>query len=100
MIVEPDFLTPSPPTNTADAAIAARSLRRTFKGGIDAVRGIDLTALNAGRADYNRYYLLEKECAVRSPSIARQGYSPLDAVTHDELLAAFPPLTVPALRSP
>jgi ABC-2 type transport system ATP-binding protein len=26
-----------------DAAIVARSLRRTFKGGIDAVRGIDLT---------------------------------------------------------
>ncbi|MBV8431630.1 MAG: ATP-binding cassette domain-containing protein, partial [Solirubrobacterales bacterium] len=43
MTVEPDFLTPAPPVDTADAAIAARSLRRTFKGGIEAVRGIDLT---------------------------------------------------------
>ena len=59
------------------------------------VRGLDLTALNAERADYNRYYLLEKECAVRSPHIARQGYRPLDPVTHDDLLAALPPLPVP-----
>ena len=34
--------TPTPPA-VADAAIAARSLRRTFKGGIEAVRDIDLT---------------------------------------------------------
>jgi hypothetical protein len=60
------------------------------------VRGLDLGALNAERADYNRYYLIEKECAVRSPFIARQGYRPLDPVTHDELLTALPPLTVPA----
>jgi hypothetical protein len=62
------------------------------------VHGRDLTALNAERADYNRYYLLEKECAVRSPHIARQGYRPLDPVTHDELLAALPPLTVPIAK--
>jgi hypothetical protein len=62
------------------------------------VRGLDLTALNAERADYNRYYLLEKECAVRSPFIARQGYTPLDPVTHDDLLTILPPLTVPAPR--
>ncbi|MBV8431331.1 MAG: ATP-binding cassette domain-containing protein [Solirubrobacterales bacterium] len=43
MTVEPDFLTPSPSVDTADAAIAVRSLRRTFKGGIEAVRGINLT---------------------------------------------------------
>lgn len=30
----------------AEAAIAARSLRRTFKGGIEAVRGIDLTVFD------------------------------------------------------
>jgi ABC-2 type transport system ATP-binding protein len=31
------------PTAKRDAAITARALRRTFKGGIEAVRGIDLT---------------------------------------------------------
>jgi hypothetical protein len=62
------------------------------------VRGLDLTALNAERAAYNRYYLLEKECAVRSPYIARQGYRPLDLLTPDDVLAALPPLTVPAVR--
>ena len=30
-------------SDNLDAAIAARSLRRTFKGGIEAVRDIDLT---------------------------------------------------------
>jgi ABC-2 type transport system ATP-binding protein len=33
----------APLADAADAAIAARSLRRTFKGGIEAVRDIDLT---------------------------------------------------------
>src|SRR6201995_3923229 len=31
------------PVDGADAAISVRSLRRTFKGGIEAVRDIDLT---------------------------------------------------------
>src|SRR5580700_1010178 len=35
--------TTAAPGRTGDAAIAARSLRRTFKGGIEAVRDIDLT---------------------------------------------------------
>jgi ABC-2 type transport system ATP-binding protein len=34
---------PATPDDAAGAAIAVRSLRRTFKGGIEAVRGIDLT---------------------------------------------------------
>ena len=38
-----DGFTAAPPTT--DAAIAARSLRRTFKGGIEAVRDIDLTVV-------------------------------------------------------
>ncbi len=35
--------TSSVTSDTSDAAIAARALRRTFKGGIEAVRDIDLT---------------------------------------------------------
>jgi hypothetical protein len=58
------------------------------------VRGLDLTALNAERADYNRY-LLEKECAVRSPYIARAGYKPLEPLTADDVLAVLPVLPAP-----
>ncbi len=76
----------------------AESAERVNRRWVSFVRGLDLSGLNAERADYNRYYLLEKECAVRSPFIARQGYRPLDPVTHDDLLLTFPPLRVPAPR--
>jgi hypothetical protein len=57
---------------------------------------LDLRRINDLRAGYNRYYLLEKECALRSPRLARQGYHPLDPVTVAELQALAPPL--PPLR--
>jgi ABC-2 type transport system ATP-binding protein len=39
----PNGNSPSAPDGSGAAAIVARSLRRTFKGGIEAVRGLDLT---------------------------------------------------------
>jgi hypothetical protein len=54
--------------------------------------GIDLTEVNSLREDYNRYYVLEKECAVRSPMIARQGFQRLPPATLQDLQALFPPL--------
>jgi hypothetical protein len=74
------------------------SLERFNRRWIEFVRGLDLAAVNAERADYNRYYLLEKECAVRSPHIARQGYRPLEPLTAAGLLSVLPPLPVPRLR--
>jgi hypothetical protein len=71
------------------------SIERFNRRWLEFVRGLDLSDLNAERADYNRYYLLEKECAVRSPHIARQGYVPLAPLTADDLLALLPPLPVP-----
>lgn len=59
--------------------------------------GVDLTALNELREGYNRYYVLEKECAVRSARIARQGFAPLPPLTTDDLAAQFPLLPVPQL---
>jgi hypothetical protein len=61
------------------------------------VNGVDLTAVNQLREGYNRYYVLEKECAVRSARIARQGFSPLQPLTTDDLVAQFPLLPVPRL---
>ncbi len=57
---------------------------------------IDLTPINRVRADYNRYYLLEKECAVRSIRLASKGYWPLQMVSVAELEARWPLL--PELR--
>lgn len=59
----------------------------------------DLRKLNELREDYNRYYLLEKECAVRSSRLARQGFRKLPPARAQDLLRLFPLLPVPALKS-
>jgi hypothetical protein len=56
---------------------------------------IDLTEVNRLRDNYNRYYVLEKECAVRSAAIARQGFQRLPPVAVDDLATLFPPLPEP-----
>jgi hypothetical protein len=87
---------------------AARRLRKALRELVASVEGlnrrwlehlptVDRSAVDAARDLYNRYYLLEKECAVRSPSLARLGYRPLKPLTLDELRALVPPLPVPRL---
>jgi hypothetical protein len=56
---------------------------------------VDLREVNALRDGYNRYYVLEKECAVRSFRLARQGFRPLELLTVEDLAALFPLLAVP-----
>ena len=58
---------------------------------------IDLAAINKLRADYNRYYILEKSCALRSDRIARLGFTPLEPLTRADVEAMLPPLPVPRL---
>jgi hypothetical protein len=55
---------------------------------------VDLEPINRLRAAYNRYYLLEKECALRSPRLARQGYVPLEPLRTEHLAAWLPGLQV------
>lgn len=52
----------------------------------------DLTEVNRRRDEYNRWYVLEKECFVGSPRIARQGYRALEMVTRERLAGALPEL--------
>ena len=55
---------------------------------------VDLSELNAQREAYNRYYLLEKECALRSARLARQGFrrlEPLSAPQFDRVSFRFDP---------
>lgn len=58
---------------------------------------LDLGPINRLREGYNRYYVIEKECAVRSVRTAREGFEPLPPVTTDDLRRLFPPLAVPVL---
>ncbi|HVS34068.1 MAG TPA: hypothetical protein VMS17_00705, partial [Gemmataceae bacterium] len=59
---------------------------------------VDVHRVNDLRDGYNRYYLLEKECALRSPRLARQGYRPLAPLTVQELEALMPPLPMLLFR--
>ncbi len=101
--LQPRLRVPVEPTSSSRALRQAlrelvESLERFNRRWVEFVRGLDLTAINAERADYNRYYLLEKECAVRSPYIARQGYRALEPLTAEHLLSVLPPLPVPRPR--
>jgi hypothetical protein len=57
----------------------------------------DLTGVNEARDGYNRYYVLEKECAVRSPTLARQGFRRLEPLSYAELFDVLPLLPLPQL---
>jgi hypothetical protein len=49
------------------------------------------------RDGYNRYYLLEKECALRSARVAREGFVRLAPLTLDDIRKMLPLLPVPTL---
>jgi hypothetical protein len=51
---------------------------------------VDLRTVNEARLAYNRYYVFEKECAVRSPRVATQGFKPVALLTVEELSATLP----------
>jgi hypothetical protein len=59
---------------------------------------LDLSTVNQARDDYNRYYLLEKECAVGSARLARIGFTKLPPVTLQQVAELFPLLRVPQFR--
>jgi len=56
---------------------------------------LDLNPVNALITGYNRWYVLEKECAVGSPRVARQGFRVVPPITLDDLKTQYPPLPVP-----
>jgi len=64
---------------------------------LDFISTVDLTQVNEARDGYNRYYLLEKECAMRSPRLARQGFERLECFTIGELMTMLPILPIPKL---
>jgi hypothetical protein len=59
---------------------------------------VDLAPVNEARDGYNRYYLLEKECAMRSARLARQGFQRIEPFTLNDLQNGLPLLPVPLLK--
>jgi hypothetical protein len=60
--------------------------------------GLDLSEINHQREGYNRWYVFEKECALRSPEIARRGFVPMPPATVEEVAAEVPELIAPRLK--
>jgi hypothetical protein len=73
------------------------SIERFNRRWAEFLPAVDLTRVNELRDGYNRYYLLEKECALRSPHVARLGFRKLEPLTTAELAALVPLLPVPRL---
>jgi hypothetical protein len=94
------------------APIAPTTSRRALQQAMDKLRAsiqrfntrwqkflptVDLSVANEARDKYNRYYVLEKECVVRAPHLARRGFTPLLPLTLVDLERQFPLLPVPAM---
>jgi hypothetical protein len=101
--LRPELRLPPPPTT------APRIWRRALLELIDSLERfnlrwsaylgeVDLGPINELRDAYNRFYVLEKECLLGSPRLARQGFRPLPPLHSGDLAVLLPPLPVPSLR--
>ncbi len=63
----------------------------------DFLNGLNLERANYLIDQYNRYYLLEKECILSSARVAARNFSPKLRVSPDLLLGRYPLLPVPAI---
>lgn len=59
---------------------------------------LDLEPINRQIRNYNKYYVLEKECVVGSSRLANRHFVPKPPITLDEVRAEHPLLPVPELR--
>ena len=62
------------------------------------LEGLDLDPINRQVDDYNRYYLIEKECSLGSARLAARHFVPKARVARGDLWAVLPELPVPALK--
>jgi hypothetical protein len=61
---------------------------------------IDLEPINRMIDDYNRYYMLEKECCLGSARLAARHFQPCPRLTQEALGRDYPLLPVPGLSGP
>ncbi len=62
------------------------------------LESLNLEPTNAVIDQYNKYYVLEKECVVSSARIAARYFTPVPLLTAESLLGLYPLLPVPDLR--
>lgn len=60
------------------------------------IDGLDLELVNKPRRDFNKFYVLEKECAFGSARVA-DGFEPLGMIDSSFLYGRFPLLMLPKL---
>jgi hypothetical protein len=92
------------PPPTTSARVLRRTLGELVKGleQFNArwqpyLEKVDCGTINELRERYNRYYVLEKACALRSDRLARIGFEPMVPLTVGELAEHLPLLIVPRL---
>jgi hypothetical protein len=75
------------------------SLERFNRRWQEFVSKVDLTLANEAREKYNRFYLLEKECAVGRAGLTRQDFVQLPPLRHEDVIQHYPPLPVPRVAA-
>jgi hypothetical protein len=101
----------SDPPSWADRVAPARQLRivaRDLKASVERfndrwwqyLQSLNLGPTNGVIDQYNRYYLIEKECVVGSARLAARCFVPVALLTPDSLLGEYPTLLVPRVRDP
>lgn len=68
----------------------AESFRRFNRRWKPFVERLDLSVINTIRDEYNRYYVIEKECSTGSALLANRDFVPLAPETPATLLQAYP----------
>jgi hypothetical protein len=98
-----------PPPTWADRPAPVRKLRavaRDLAASVERfnrrwerfILGLDFEPVNRLIDRYNRYYVLEKECTLRSARLAARHFEPKPRVSHEAILGRYPTLPVPELK--
>ncbi len=107
--VEPLYgLASAEPPRWATAAAPARrrlavardlvaSVERFNRRWLHFLDALKLDTVNRQVDNYNRYYVLEKECVMGSARLAARHFEPKPRLSHDALLADHPLLPAPSL---
>jgi hypothetical protein len=81
----------------SDLVAAALRFNRRW---LEALDRFNLEPTNFVIEQYNRYYLLEKECVMGSAKLAARHFTPMPLVSRPMLLADHPVLPVPEIVGP
>ncbi len=100
--LKPRLRAPLEPTNSKRVLRNAlfeliQSIERFNRRWHSYLETIDLQPLNNLREGYNKHYVIEKACALRSEVLARAGFRPLSPIRLEDLIQRFPLLEVPKL---